>query len=227
MVYRYLIGAGVSLVLHAAYWMYTPSSEPMALTMDEAAAMNTLFALMAAPAAIIETAPAEPEPVIEPKPVVPPKPEPKAKPVVPPKPESVVKPKPVVPPEPAPTPVDTPSVVEPKVHEPVAKKAQNESFSSVASSPPLVQQPTFKVNPTTPDYPRSARRQNQEGTVVIEVWLDEQGRQNKRVIVQSSGVAALDKAALAAVTKWQFNGNQINGRASVSRVRVPVTFKLK
>ncbi len=46
------------------------------------------------------------------------------------------------------------------------------------------------------DYPEAARREGWEGTVMIEVAVDEEGRPRSSRVQQSSGFAVLDRAAL-------------------------------
>lgn len=95
-----------------------------------------------------------------------------------------------------------------------------------AASPILVEKPTFKVRPAQPKYPRMAKRKGMEGTVLVEVWLDENGNQTHLSLLKSSGFDLLDDAALNAVKKWRFNGHKENGVALAHRVRIPVRFNL-
>jgi protein TonB len=91
---------------------------------------------------------------------------------------------------------------------------------------PLVTEPLFAVPPKPPRYPAIARKRGQQGTVWLEVWLDKRGQQAKQMIVQSSGVAVLDQAALQSVKGWRFRPYQINGVPVASRVKVPIRFVL-
>ncbi|WP_231590848.1 energy transducer TonB [Grimontia sp. AD028] len=112
--------------------------------------------------------------------------------------------------------------------EEIAEKKSEESQMTQAksSSPMLVERPTFKVRPSQPKYPRMAKRKGMEGTVLIEVWLDEEGHQTHRSLLKSSGFELLDGAAMDAVEKWRFNGHEENGVALAHRVRIPVRFNL-
>ncbi|MEZ9058955.1 TonB family protein [Vibrio pelagius] len=92
--------------------------------------------------------------------------------------------------------------------------------------PVLITKPSFSVRPTPPKYPRQARRRGVEGVATYEIWLDEDGKQVKQALVNSSGALLLDKAALDAIKKWQFSPHTVNGRAIAHRVQVPVRFKL-
>ncbi|HLU40385.1 MAG TPA: TonB family protein [Planctomycetota bacterium] len=57
-----------------------------------------------------------------------------------------------------------------------------------------------------PAYPWLARRRGWEGTVVVQVRVDADGAVGAAAVVRSSGRAALDEAALAAVRTWRFRG---------------------
>ncbi|WP_412179249.1 energy transducer TonB [Vibrio fortis] len=85
--------------------------------------------------------------------------------------------------------------------------------------------PSFSVRPTPPKYPRQARRRGVEGVATYEIWLDEDGKQVKQALVNSSGALLLDKAALDAIKMEIFTTHR-NGRAIAHRVRVPVRFNL-
>ncbi|MDH1265559.1 energy transducer TonB [Pseudomonas sp. GD03944] len=194
--------------------------------------MISLAPLPAAPAAPAVAA----VPVAPPRQSEPPAP---AKVVPPPakSPTSVVErrpePKPVVakaPPRPEP---ERPSVAKPLASSPVSHenvRAQAVTPSALPSAPPkevLSTKPRFLAPPSPPRYPSQARRRNQEGVVLLEVRLDELGRQLERTLLRSSGVESLDLAALDAVSRWQFHPETVDGRAVPSRIQIPVQFALK
>ena len=91
---------------------------------------------------------------------------------------------------------------------------------------PLITEPVFAAAPTPPRYPALARKRGQQGTVWIDIWLDAQGRQTRLDIIDSSGLALLDQAALGAVREWRFRPHRINGVQVASRVRIPIEFSL-
>jgi len=91
---------------------------------------------------------------------------------------------------------------------------------------PMIE-PVFASPPAAPRYPRLARKRGQEGTVWLDVLLDAEGRQEKRQIFQSSGLALLDQAALEAVSSWQGEPHRVNGLGLRSWVRIPVEFSLR
>ncbi len=153
------------------------------------------------------------KPVVEPK-VTKPKPVKKPLKKQEAKPEKVVEEKKVV------AEVETQSVENTEVQAPPIAPTQE------ASQPILVEKPSFRVKPTPPHYPRVAKRRGQQGTVIVEVWLDKNGKQIQQLIAESSGFEALDEAAILAVTQWQFKGHIINGQSIESRLKVPVRFEL-
>lgn len=92
---------------------------------------------------------------------------------------------------------------------------------------PIITEPVFANTPTPPSYPKLARKRGQEGIVLLEVWLDEWGKQLKLAILESSGAKLLDQAAVAAVSNWQFEPHTVNGVGTTSRVHIPVEFALR
>lgn len=86
-------------------------------------------------------------------------------------------------------------------------------------------EPGYRKNPQ-PRSPLAARRQRQEGLVVLTVNVTAQGRAGLVEIRQSSGFTVLDNAALQAVRLWEFEPARIDSLAVTSVVEVPVHFKL-
>jgi TonB family protein len=77
-----------------------------------------------------------------------------------------------------------------------------------------------------PDYPKRARREGWEGTVLLEVLIDSQGRPERVAINRSSGFAVLDHAAREAVESWRFRPASLGTRQIASTARVPIVFRL-
>jgi len=85
--------------------------------------------------------------------------------------------------------------------------------------------PRYQLN-TPPVYPRLARKRGREGTVILQVMVNRDGRVDDLTVETSSGFGQLDRAAVSAVKKWQFEpGRQGKERVGMW-VRVPVIFKL-
>ena len=86
--------------------------------------------------------------------------------------------------------------------------------------------PGAVANPS-PLYPRVARQQGWEGTVIVQAWVDPSGAVASAQVNRSSGHTILDDAALAAVQQWRFRPARRNRQAVASRVEIPITFRLK
>lgn len=77
---------------------------------------------------------------------------------------------------------------------------------------------------TPPLYPRRALDLGQQGTAILHVEVTHDGFTRTLKVAQSSGHRLLDRAALAAVRKWEFEPTEMNGKRITSWVRVPVSF---
>ena len=86
--------------------------------------------------------------------------------------------------------------------------------------------PLYKVNPP-PEYPRLARKRGYQGTVVLEVLVDQNGRVGDLRLFTSSGHSILDKKAMASVKEWLFEPGMKGDKKLDMWVRVPVRFELK
>ncbi len=78
-----------------------------------------------------------------------------------------------------------------------------------------------------PRYPEEARRNGQQGVVLISAQVEADGRPSRVTLKQSSGFPLLDAAALEAVGKWTFEPARAGGLSASSRVDVPVRFALE
>ena len=190
--------------------------------------------------AAVDSVEAQPEPEVK-KEIVQKEPEPVVEPVlekaplkpVPHKtPEPVAKPVPKVEPDPQPQP---PKPVETKENTQPDQKSQSELTASAILEPqalgvsdiPVMTEPSFLSPPKPPKYPRQARRRNQQGTVLVEALVDENGETLDVEIYESSGFPLLDRAAVKAVTGWELQPKIVGGKAVLSKVQVPVRFSLR
>lgn len=199
--------------------------------MSGAIAVNLLALLLLLIPMSIPPPPAEPETprdtmqLLRPEPVVVEvtKPLPLPRPEV--QPRDVVE-KPVVPQlasEPAPVVVDSGEPAEPvAIAEPadiVAIEPARPAIAAVrleyASAPP-------------PAYPRDAARRRLEGTVMLQVLVDVDGRPLDVLVHASSGHRSLDEAARKHVLKrWTFRPAMQDGRAVQAIGLVPVAFEMR
>jgi protein TonB len=80
---------------------------------------------------------------------------------------------------------------------------------------------------TPPVYPITALREGVEGTVLLRVLVDEQGKPIQVLILESSGSHSLDMAARDHVlAAWRFHPAQRDGHAVQAWAQVPVKFSL-
>ncbi|SER32966.1 protein TonB [Nitrosomonas sp. Nm51] len=183
--------------------------------------MVTLFAEI-----ISQPAPeATPEPKQEPtpaklKPVKKPESKPKVKRLAS-KAPKLPKPAPVVQPDPEPEPVAEQDVFP----EPVAEvpPRQMETGPVTLSSELSVSCPKL----TAPTYPAISRRMGEEGKLVLRVVLDEGGHIDEAQVVDSSGYARLDNAALEAVKNWQCRPSMRDGQPVRAIALQPFNFVLQ
>lgn len=105
----------------------------------------------------------------------------------------------------------------------------------VAPRPPpappkkVVTQP--KSNPrrplTQPEYPPSSRRAGEAGTVILEVYVLENGRVGEARVKKSSGYPRLDEAAVREVKRsWRLEPGTEDGKPVAMWGQFAVTFKL-
>ncbi len=85
--------------------------------------------------------------------------------------------------------------------------------------------PMYREN-SPPTYPKRARKRGYEGTVVLQVLVNRQGRVDELRVDSTSGHAMLDRAAQGAVERWLFEPGRQGNKKMAMWVKVPVTFKL-
>ena len=87
-----------------------------------------------------------------------------------------------------------------------------------------IQAPRKTVD-VAPRYPTLARDSRVEGTVILDVIIDEHGIVTSTRVLKS--VAFLDQAAIDAVRQWKFTPARLNGEAIPIVMTVTVTFRLQ
>jgi protein TonB len=225
---------------HGAFLSFvfsTPATKPVDIELP--AVQGVLIAappaeMVQAPAAR-ETPPTPKEPEITPpKPEPKPEPAPKPKPKPKPKPETPPKPKPPVkappsekaisaPPEEVPDAADPP----PTAPSPSSSDVATEKASDTLGAPvvpPRVD--ARRMDNPAPAYPRQSRRLREEGTVVLELLILEDGTVSKARIETSSGHSRLDETALAAVKRWRYVPATRGGKPIAYTYLQPVVFSL-
>ena len=106
------------------------------------------------------------------------------------------------------------------------EKATNEKEGVILPGTLQMAYPRYQLN-TPPTYPGLARKRGQEGTVILQVLVNREGRVDDLKIDTSSNLTLLDRAAVTAVRKWSFEPGRRGEERVPMWVRVPVTFKLK
>lgn len=160
-----------------------------------------------------------------------------------PKPENVVTPEPAPAPEPvlrAIAEVPPPSPQAPPVPSaPAIVAAPEPKPITVPERPRLAAVEPEEVNMTSqmlaaiylrnpkPSYPDLSRRLNEQGTVLLRVFVTIAGNATTVELKQSSGFARLDKAAQEAVQDWKFVPAKKGGQPVDAWVVVPIKFSLK
>ena len=110
-----------------------------------------------------------------------------------------------------------------------AAAAAPSTASGKTGSPSLVEPSAdadYLKNPP-PGYPRISRRNGEQGTVIVRVFISTQGTPEKAEVRTSSGFARLDQAALEAVQRWRFVPGRRNGTPEAMWFNIPVRFILE
>ena len=162
------------------------------------------------------------------RPVIPPKPlpaKPKVQQVKPLEPPPVLALAPDVPaPQVAPPP-PPPAPPPPVAVEVVAPVAPAPSASPAPVTPPIFNADYLKNPP--PAYPAVARRQGQQGRVILRVLVNAAGGADQVEIRKGTGYSMLDAAALEAVRRWRFVPARQGDQPVAAWVLVPITFTLE
>ena len=194
---------------------------------------------------VVETAPkTEPPlpPIVQKKPVRPTKRPEKKPPIVksaPEKQDRPAEPKRPAPPDQTPTPLlesvpdessqgNDAAVTPPQEETTAFDTAATGPVSNQPALPSVLEeaQPEYSKNPPI-SYPKRARRKGYEGTVVLEVLVNRNGKVDDLRIIASSGYEILDRSAVKSVMTWSFIPAK-KGKDTVDMwVQVPVRFKLE
>lgn len=111
----------------------------------------------------------------------------------------------------------------------IVQKTAQEDLPVKEEPEQVVEPPKFGAaylhNPA-PEYPPMARRKGEQGRVLLQVLVSENGKAEKVQIDTGSGYSSLDQAALQAVSKWSFIPAKKGNRPVSAYVIVPVRFSL-
>ncbi len=206
---------GAVLLAHAAVaWLLTHNLIS-SVSMGEPDNVIMASVVMDAPAPPAPK-PQPPTPKVQPKPL--PKPQPQVAPQLHPTPVvSTTAPSEAAPivPAAAPTPVAAPA--------PTGNQRPNTQTAPVVSMP---SSDADYLNNPAPPYPRMSRRMGEQGTVVVRVFINAEGRAEKAEIRTSSGYTRLDEAALDTVKRWRYVPGKRAGLPEAMWFNVPIRFVL-
>ena len=89
----------------------------------------------------------------------------------------------------------------------------------------LLTRPARIVYRVSPEYPRGAIDNKQQGNVVLRLLIDERGQlvKTKKILGSKRLVRAVEKT----LPEWQFEPQLINGRPVVGWVTVAIRFKIE
>ena len=93
--------------------------------------------------------------------------------------------------------------------------------------PVKVKKPARLVKSARPDYPKTARQQGWEGTVMLRMTIGTGGDVEDVTIKESSGFSELDESAAQSVKSWQFEPAKLGDDPISSAVDLPVRFDLE
>lgn len=174
-----------------------------------------------------------PQPQVTPTPSQPqPRPAPLPKAAPHPRPTAQPAPQAVAMATPTPEPQAPTGVVEPQPPAPpvTAIAAAEPAAPPAPPAPPKIELPSSSaeyLNNPKPAYPRLSKSRNEQGKVVVRVFIDENGVATKAEIRTSSGYERLDQAALQTVLKWRYVPGKRAGVVEGMWFNVPVNFVLE
>ena len=87
--------------------------------------------------------------------------------------------------------------------------------------------PPVPLTPIRPKYPEIAQEAGIEGTVVVQVFVDDRGRVKDTVILKGIPNTGLDEAATVAIRAVRFRPAKQRERAVGVWISIPVNFRLK
>ena len=93
--------------------------------------------------------------------------------------------------------------------------------------PVKVKKPARLIKSERPPYPKEARQEGREGTVVLRIAIGAGGDVENVNIQESSGSPDLDESAAQSVKTWQFDPATFGDESISSTVDLPVTFDLE
>ncbi len=117
------------------------------------------------------------------------------------------------------------------------EETELESFEAWDAPPPPPEGPRVRfipydeppkpLTPIDPEYPEIAQEAGIEGTVIIQVFVDEKGRVKETIVLKGIPNTGLDEAAIEAIRKTRFKPAKQRERPVGVWISIPVNFKLQ
>ncbi len=96
--------------------------------------------------------------------------------------------------------------------------------------PPFIQTsyslPAYRETPA-PEYPIMAERRGYQGTVILDVLVNKDGKAESVQLAKSSGYDILDRAAIKGVREWLFHPAKKGDELVDAWVKIPIKFQLE
>ena len=86
--------------------------------------------------------------------------------------------------------------------------------------------PPKPKTPIRPKYPKEAKEAGIEGTVIVQVFVDEKGKVTETKILKGIPNSGLDEAAIEAIRKTRFKPAKARGKSVGVWISIPVNFRL-
>lgn len=109
---------------------------------------------------------------------------------------------------------------------PVAADQPRTNPSTAATAVVLPSSDADYLNNPVPAYPRMSKRMGEQGTVLVRVFINAQGRAEQAEIRTSSGYPRLDESALETVKRWRYMPGKRAGVPEAMWFNVPIRFVL-
>ena len=110
---------------------------------------------------------------------------------------------------------------------PVESQSAETPQPSVAPRQARVDAPPRPKSKIKPDYPKGARQRGEQGSVTLEIRVNEEGTVDSVKVVASCGFAELDEEAVRATKAARFTPARSGREAVASTARLKLDFKLK
>lgn len=123
-------------------------------------------------------------------------------------------------------PVVAASQPSPATAPPAAGKQRPHAAQTATATVALPSSDAEDLHNPPPSYPRMSRRLGEQGTVVIRVFINVEGRADQAELRASSGYSRLDEAALQTVKRWRYVPGQRAGVPEAMWFSVPIRFVL-